>query len=64
MVFFSRKGAKKIILYFWFLRIMIMTENEISKIIVDVAYRIHTRLGPGLLESVYEEIMYFELRKV
>ena len=41
-----------------------MTENEISKIIVDVAYRIHTRLGPGLLESVYEEIMYFELRKV
>ena len=40
-----------------------MTENEISKIIVDVAYRIHTRLGPGLLESVYEEIMYFELRK-
>jgi GxxExxY protein len=43
---------------------MIMTENEISKIIVDVAYRIHTRLGPGLLESVYEEVMYFELRKV
>ncbi len=43
---------------------MIMTENEISKIVVDVAYRIHTRLGPGLLESVYEEIMYFELRKV
>jgi GxxExxY protein len=43
---------------------MIMTENEISKIIVDAAYRIHTPLGPGLLESVYEEIMYFELRKV
>jgi GxxExxY protein len=59
-----RKDAKKIILYFWFLRIMIMTENEISKRIVDVAYRIHTRLGPGLLESVYEEIMNFELRKV
>jgi GxxExxY protein len=40
-----------------------MTENELSKIIVDVAYKIHTRLGPGLLESVYEEIMYFELIK-
>jgi GxxExxY protein len=41
-----------------------MTENEISKIIVDVAYKVHTKLGPGLLESVYEEIMYFELSKL
>jgi GxxExxY protein len=41
-----------------------MTENELSKIIVDVASRIHTRLGPGLLESVYEEIMYFEFQKL
>ena len=40
-----------------------MTENEISKIIVDVAFKLHTRLGPGLLESVYEEIMFFELNK-
>lgn len=40
-----------------------MTENELSKIIVDVAYQIHTKLGPGLLESVYEEIMYYELQK-
>ncbi len=31
-----------------------MTENEIATIIVDVAYKIHQRLGPGLLESVYE----------
>ena len=38
-----------------------MTENELSKIIVNVAYQIHIKLGPGLLESVYEEIMYFEL---
>ena len=42
---------------------MIMTENEISKIIVDVSYRIHTKLGPGLLESVYEAILYHELIK-
>lgn len=37
-----------------------MTENELSKIIVDVAFRVHTNLGPGLLESVYEEILYYE----
>jgi len=40
-----------------------MNENELSKIIVDVAFKIHTQLGPGLLESVYEEIMFFELTK-
>jgi|SRR6218665_3225092 len=40
-----------------------MTENEISKIIVDTSYKIHTKLGPGLLESVYEAILYHELRK-
>lgn len=38
-----------------------MTENEISKIIVDVSYKIHTKLGPGLLESVYETIINYEL---
>jgi GxxExxY protein len=38
-----------------------MDENELSKIIVNVAFEIHTQLGPGLLESVDEEIMYFEL---
>lgn len=38
-----------------------MSENEISKIIVDVSYKVHTQLGPGLLESVYETILYFEL---
>ncbi len=40
-----------------------MTENELSKIIVDASYKIHTRLGPGLLESVYEAILYHELTK-
>ncbi len=38
-----------------------MNENEISKIIVNTCYNIHVILGPGLLESVYEEILYFEL---
>ena len=40
-----------------------MTENELSKIIVDISYKIHTKLGPGLLESVYEAILYHELIK-
>ena len=40
-----------------------MSENEISKLIVNAAYHIHRGLGPGLLESVYEEIMYHELQQ-
>jgi len=38
-----------------------MTENELAKVIVNTCYNIHIELGPGLLESVYEEILYFEL---
>ena len=38
-----------------------MTENELSKIIINTCYNIHIQLGPGLLESVYEEILYHEL---
>ena len=38
-------------------------ENKISKIIVDCCYKIHTTLGPGLLESVYEEVLMYELKK-
>ncbi|MCU1288004.1 MAG: hypothetical protein JWN60_233 [Acidobacteria bacterium] len=40
-----------------------MTENETSKIIVDAAFKVHTALGPGLLESVYEAVLSFELEK-
>lgn len=40
-----------------------MTENEIAKIIVDVAFKIHTQYGPGLLESAYQALMVYELRK-
>ena len=40
-----------------------MTENEVAKCIVDVAYKTHSTLGPGLLESVYETIMTYELQK-
>jgi len=38
-----------------------MTENELSKIIVNTCYNIHIELGPGLFESVYEEILFYEL---
>jgi len=38
-----------------------MNENELSRIIVDISYRIHRKLGPGLLESVYEAILFYEL---
>ena len=40
-----------------------MTENEIAKEIVDVAFKLHSTYGPGLLESVYESIMAHELSK-
>ncbi|MBW4677742.1 MAG: GxxExxY protein [Desmonostoc geniculatum HA4340-LM1] len=40
-----------------------MHENEIAKEIVDAAYKVHTTLGPGLLESVYQAVLEYELRK-
>jgi GxxExxY protein len=40
-----------------------MTENELSKLIVDLFYRIHKQYGPGLFESVYEEIFCHEWEK-
>jgi len=40
-----------------------LTENEIARVVVDTAYRIHVALGPGLLESVYQAVMLHDLRK-
>ena len=40
-----------------------MTENEIAKIVVDAAIKVHRALGPGLLESVYEIVLAHELAK-
>jgi GxxExxY protein len=40
-----------------------MTENEIAKLVLDAAFAVHTKLGPGLLESVYEVILAYELKK-
>jgi GxxExxY protein len=40
-----------------------MTENEIAAVVVDTAFHVHTRLGPGLLESVYEAVLEYELKQ-
>ena len=40
-----------------------VTENEVAKQIVDAAYRVHTSLGPGLLESAYEAVLAYELEQ-
>ena len=40
-----------------------MNENEISKILVDCCFKVHTELGPGLLESVYEQVLSYEIIK-
>jgi GxxExxY protein len=40
-----------------------MNENEIAKHILDAAFLVHTKLGPGLFESVYEVVLAHELRK-
>lgn len=40
-----------------------MTHNDLSQIIIDTAIQIHRRLGPGLLESVYQAVLAHELIK-
>lgn len=40
-----------------------MNENEIGGIVVDCSVKAHMRLGPGLLESVYETVLAYELKK-
>ena len=40
-----------------------MIEDELSNIIIGLAIKVHTLLGPGLLESVYRECLYYEIFK-
>ncbi len=42
---------------------IVMRENQIAKNVVDAAFRVHTKLGPGLLESVYEVVLAYEIEK-
>ena len=41
-----------------------MNENEISEMIIKCAIKIHKKMGSGLLESVYEKVLAYELRKI
>ena len=41
-----------------------MHENEISKIVFEAGLKVHRNLGPGLLESAYEECLFYELSKL
>jgi len=41
-----------------------MTENDISKTIIGICLKIHKKLGAGLFESVYEEILFHELKLI
>ena len=41
-----------------------LSENELSKILVNIFLKIHRTLGPGLLESVYESAICYELEKL
>lgn len=41
-----------------------LRENEIARLVLDVAFKIHRQYGPGLFESVYEEIFCYELAKL
>ena len=40
-----------------------MTENELSNKIINLAIKVHSKLGPGLLESAYEECLFYEINK-
>lgn len=40
-----------------------MSENEITEIIIGCSIKIHKSIGPGLLESAYEECLFYELSK-
>lgn len=42
----------------------ITRENELSKVVLDTCFKIHKLYGPGLYESVYEELVCYELEKV
>jgi GxxExxY protein len=40
-----------------------VTENELSSIVIGCAIQVHRALGPGLLESAYEECLFYEIQK-
>ena len=45
-----------------FALLILMSENELAKIIIGSALEVHTRFGPGLLESVYKESLFYKIK--
>ena len=41
-----------------------MTDEEVFKKVLDCSFKVHSALGPGLLESSYEECLYYELKQL
>jgi GxxExxY protein len=41
-----------------------MCENDIAKKVIDLSFKIHKNLGPGLLENVYQNCLVYELQKL
>ncbi|MFN6943826.1 MAG: GxxExxY protein [Cytophagaceae bacterium] len=42
---------------------MTLIHSDLTKKILECAYKIHSSFGPGLLESAYEEVLYYEIKK-
>lgn len=40
-----------------------MTENEVSYVIIGAIFKVYNTLGPGLLESIYEEALVYQMKK-
>jgi len=40
-----------------------MSENDLAKLAIDLGFKVHKKLGPGLLENVYEECLFYEIEK-
>jgi len=51
----------KLLYWNYIIRKSPVTENELSKVIVDCAFKVHNTLGPGLLETVYRAALAYEL---
>ncbi len=47
----------------WDNELLLTDENQIAKIVFDAGLKVHKTLGPSLLESVYEECLFYELKK-
>ncbi|MEN8139533.1 MAG: GxxExxY protein [Bacteroidota bacterium] len=43
---------------------MYYTENQLSKLALDAAFKVHNQLGPGLLESSYQECLFYEIKNM